>query len=239
MGGATGLPHESSPLRPPGFVPSDSSAGSATGVEDTDPEIVRLPNPPRRERVFTLAVLFAGAIAGLSLLCALRPDVAYTLESNVPAEIGDLQLAASRVLAGSENKFVRGSALLGIADGVRYERPFRDETFRALPVIGRSEGGVGLWVEVRVRPGEENGRFAPPRTFAGRLIRFDSAGLRHRGLKEAIEAATRTRVPPGSFLLLDGEDPAGGRWALLLASMFFGLAVANGLVIARIVRRID
>jgi hypothetical protein len=40
-------------------------------------------------------------------------------------------------------------------------------------------------------------------------------------------------------LLLDGEDPAGGRWALLLASMFFGLAVANGLVIARIVRRID
>jgi hypothetical protein len=73
---------------------------------------------------------------------------------------------------------------------------------------------------------------------AGRLVRFDAAGSRHRGLRAAIEQATHEHVPENAWLLVDGEDPDDARWSIVLAVMFLGFAGWNAASIARIVRKV-
>ena len=92
---------------------------------------------------------------------------------------------------------------------------------------------------MRVPAGQESGRWEPPRTFTGRLVRFGGAGPRHRGLAE------RHRADDGhgtsrrdAWLLVDGEDPESARWTILLAAMFLGFAAWNAVAIARIVRKV-
>jgi hypothetical protein len=103
-----------------------------------------------------------------------------------------------------------------------------------VPVAGRKD----LWVDVRVPAGQENGRWEPPRTFTGRLVRMSEAGPRHRGLAEAIEVATHERVPAGAWLLVDGENPDAARWSVVLAALCLGFAAWNAAAIARIVRKV-
>jgi hypothetical protein len=208
--------------------------GGEGGTNDIDPELLELPDPPRRQRSFTIAVLGLGALAALAMVFALRHDVRYALAAVQPASLGDLHGAPSAVLDGHVDAFVSGEALLGGAGGLRYERPLRDDTFRTLPVAGRDD----LWVEVRVPAGQENGRWEPPHAFQGHLERLDGAGPSHRGLASAIEEATAIRVPRGALLLVDGEDPTHARWSILLASLFVGFAAWNALGIARLVRRL-
>jgi hypothetical protein len=231
-----GVPREPSSLPPP--LPARVSAafevGGANAVDEIDPELVELPDPPRRQRSFTLAVLFLGVIAALAMVFALRHDVAYAFGGGHPTSLGDLRTADLAVLASHVNEFVAGDALLGAAGGLRYERPLREDTFRALPVAGRAD----LWVEVRVPAGEESGRWEPPRSFEGHLERFDAAGPSHRGLAAAIEEAGEARIPSGAFLLVDGEDPTHARWAIVVTAMFLGFAGWNGLGIARLLRRV-
>ena len=129
---------------------------------------------------------------------------------------------------------MRADALLGAGGGIRYERPFVLDTFRTLAVVGRTD----VWVDVRVPAGQESGRWEPPRSFRGRLVRFGAAGPRHRGLARAISDATHERVPAGAWLLIDGEDPAGTHWDLVLAAAFLGFAVWNAAAIARILRKV-
>jgi hypothetical protein len=71
----------------------------------------------------------------------------------------------------------------------------------------------------------------------GRLERFGAAGPSHRGLRSAIELATGAKVPEDAWLLVDGEDQADARRAIVLSVLFLGLAVYNAFGIARIVRR--
>ncbi len=220
-----------------GTAARSGSTRSTSTSPDIDPELLLLPSPPRAGRTLTLLVLAAATVAALAMVFALRGDVMYALRSGRPAVLGDLRTASAATLASYENRLVRAEGLLGAAGGIRYERPLRDDTFRALPVAGRQEG-QGVWVEVSVPPGEESGRWEPPRSFVGRLVRFDAAGPRHRGLARAIEEAGHTRVPSGSFLLVDGEEPGRARWVILLASIFLVFAAANALAIARLVRRL-
>jgi hypothetical protein len=203
-------------------------------MDDVDPELIDLPDPPRSQRTFTIAVLGLGALAALAMVFALRQDVLYALAAGQPSSLGDLHGATPAALDGHINSFVSGDALLGVVGGLRYERPLRDDTFRALPVAGRDD----LWVEVRVPAGQENGRWEPPRSFQGHLERFDAAGPSHRGLAAAIEEATAVRVPRGALLLVDGEDPTHARWSILLASLLLGFAAWNAVGIARLVRRV-
>jgi hypothetical protein len=219
--------------RDPSSFPS-SALGGQGATDDIDPELLDLPDPPRRQRSFTIAVLGLGALAALAMVFALRRDVLYALGAAQPASLGDLHGAPRAVLDGHVNSFVSGEALLGAAGGLRYERPLREDTFRSLPVAGRDD----LWVEVRVPAGQENGRWEPPRAFQGHLERLDAAGPSHRGLASAIEEATALRVPRGALLLVDGEDPTHARWSILLASLFLGFATWNALGIARLVRRL-
>jgi hypothetical protein len=211
-------------------------AGTAS-ADEADPELVALPSPPRRARTLTVLVLGFGAIAALLVAFGLRREVAYALAGDRAVGLGDLRGASDASLAENENRPVRAEAMLGAAGGIRYERPFVDDSFRALPVAGRSSP-LDMWVEVRVPAGQESGRWEPPRSFAGRLVRLDAAGPRHRGLEEAIEQATHEHVREGAWLLIDGEEPADARWSILLGAMFLGFAVWNAVAIARILRKI-
>jgi hypothetical protein len=148
--------------------------------------------------------------------------------------VGDLRTASPDSLRAAENHFVRAEGMLGVAGGIRYERFFVDDSFRTLPVAGRRD----VWVDLRVPAGQEGGRWEPPAALAGRLVRFASAGPRHRGLEAAIEDSTGTGVPPGAWLLVEGEAPEGARWSILMAAVFVACATWNLLAIARLTKRV-
>jgi hypothetical protein len=211
--------------------PSFSAHAAVLPADAEDPELIALPSPPRRERTVTLLLLAATTIASCLMALALRGDVAYAWSASAPSLLGDLRDA--NVTEALDNRFVQGHGTLGAAFAIRFERPFDSDSYRVSPVAGRRD----LWVEVRVPAGEENGRYMPPPTFAGRLIRFDGAGPRHRGLASAIASATGEAVPSGARVLVDGEAPADARWSVALVALFLGFALWNVAAIAKFVRR--
>jgi hypothetical protein len=225
------VPREILPGGPTTPLAPLASEGAA---DELDPELLALPDPPRRERRLTTAILVLAAAGALAMTFALRRDVAYAFSGGTPEYLGDLTGAAPALLAAHENRLVRADAMLGAAGGIRYERPFVSDSFRALPVAGRTD----LWVDVRVPAGQENGRWEPPRSVVGRLVRFGAAGPRHRGMARAIADAAQSRVPDPAWLLVDGEDPASARWVLVVALAFLGFAVGNLAAVVRIVRRV-
>jgi hypothetical protein len=220
-----------SPALPASFGP----AGGPRGEEDElDPELVALPRPARQGRTLTLLVLMVAAAAAVAMAVALRGEVTYALSSPVPVSLGDLRTTPAETLAANQNRLVRAEGMLGVAGGIRYERLLVDDTFRTLPVAGRSD----VWVDLRVTEGQENGRWEPPGALTGRLVRFSAAGPRHRGLESAIEQSTHAPVPAGAWLLVDGEEPEGARWAIVLAGLFVACALWNVVAIGRIVRKV-
>jgi hypothetical protein len=232
----SGVTEEPQPLPPLPPLPLPF-AGAAAEPDGPDPELVQLPGPPRRARSLTAAVLLVAALAALLATASLLREVAYALAGGTPAGLGDLRGVTDAALTANENRPVRGEGMLGAAGGIRYERPFVEGSFRTLPVAGRAEP-FDMWVEVRVPSGQENGRWEPPRAFAGRLVRLDAAGPRHRGLRAAIEQATHERIPRGAWLVVDGEDPADARWAIVLSVLFLGFVGWNVAATARILRKV-
>jgi hypothetical protein len=211
--------------------PSLSARPVALVADAEDPELVALPSPPKRERTIALLVLAVAAVASCVMALTLRGDVAYALSTSTPTFLGELRDV--NVSSIADNRLVQGRGVLGAAGAIRFERAFAGDTYRVSPVAGRRD----LWVEVRVPAGEENGRYMPPTAFAGRLVRFDSAGPRHRGLAAAIASVTGEAVPAGARVLVDGEAPADARWAVALGALFLGFALWNVAAIARFVRR--
>jgi hypothetical protein len=219
-------------------VPSDSlnprvpsSAGFAERGE-VDPELVALPDPPKKERTLTVLLLALTALASMAMLIALRGDARYAFASATPTEAGDLHVA--QVASFEANRFVHAQGMLGAAGAIRYEHAFESDSYRVWPVAGRRD----VWVEVRVPAGAENARYVPPTSFTGRLVPLDSAGPRHRGLAASVRAVTGEEVPDGAWLVIDGEQPADARWAVALMFLFAGFALWNGVAIARILRRV-
>jgi hypothetical protein len=124
--------------------------------------------------------------------------------------------------------------MLGGGGSIRFERSFESDTFRVAPVAGRPD----VWVELRVPAGIDPERYVPPTAFTGRLVRFDAAGPRHRGLARSVTALTGQPVPTDAWLLVDGESPAQARWAVALVVLFAGFAAWNALAISRLARRV-
>jgi len=224
------LPHDIGPLSP-----APMSSPGAQAADEFDPELAALPAPSRRARTTTVGLLGLAVVAALAMAVSLRREVAYAFAGAPPTALGDLRMVADATLRANENRLVRAEGMLGAAGGIRYERPFREDTFRAVPVVGRPD----VWVEVQVPAGQESGRWEPPRMLTGRLMRLGAAGLSHRELPGAIEAATHTRLPAGAWLLVDGEEPANARWSVFVALMFLGFAAWNVSAIARLVRRVE
>ena len=124
--------------------------------------------------------------------------------------------------------------MLGAAHAIRYERPLISDSFRLMPVAGHDN----VWVEVRVPAGAENVRYVPPSQMTGRLVRFETAGPKHRGLAAAVRDATGKEVPENAWLLVEGEAPASSRWAVMLIVMFLGFAMWNLGVSAKLLKKV-
>jgi hypothetical protein len=200
--------------------------------DEVDPELLDLPDPPKRERSLTVGLLVFTAFASLAMALALRNDAAYAFGSENARELGDLTTVSAEALTG--NAYVHGRAMLGAAHAIRYERPLVSDSYRLMPVAGRSD----LWVEVRVPPRAENIRWVPPSEVTGRLIRFDDAGPRHRGLQGAVRDATGREVPKNAWLLVQDAAPTDARWAVILVAMFAAFVAWNAFATAKLLRRV-
>ena len=200
------------------------------GKEEVDPELLELPDPPRGERRSTLLVMALAAVASAAMAVSLTRDASYALGSSSVTDLGDLSSTSGFV----SNSFVEGKGQLAGAGQLRYERPFESDSYRIAPVAGRND----VWVELRVPAGAESNRFVPKAEFSGRLVRFSQAGLRHRGLRGAIEDRTGQKVPDNAFLLVDGQAPDNSRAFAMLWVMFVGFALWNVAAIARLVRKV-
>jgi len=202
------------------------------GKEDVDPELLELPDPPRGERRSTLLVMALAAVASAAMAVSLTRDASYALGSSSVTDLADLASASSAGFVS--NSFVEGKGQLAGTGQLRYERPFESDSYRIAPVAGRND----VWVELRVPAGAESNRFVPKAEFSGRLVRFSQAGLRHRGLRGAIEDRTGQKVPDNAYLLVDGQAPENSRAFAMLWVMFVGFAFWNVAAIASLVRKV-
>jgi hypothetical protein len=197
-----------------------------------DPELLSLPAPPRRERSAAVVLMILTALAAVWMAVALLGEARYALTPGQPLEVGDL--ATLRPGADMANRYIRASGLLGTQGAIRYGRAAEGDSFRLAPVAGNPD----VWVEIRVPEGFEGPRFVPPTQFAGRLVPFARAGVRHRGLLKEVHEEADVNVPDGAWLLIDGSSPRASRWAVALALLFAGFAVWNVAGVARVLARV-
>jgi hypothetical protein len=176
-------------------------------------------------------MLLTSIAAGL-LAWSLRSEADYALASGSPREMGDLK--ALSLEPSIANTYVRGGALLGTQGAIRYGRAAEGDTFRLAPVIGHDK----LWVEIRVPEGFEGPRFIPPTQFAGRLVPFNRAGLRHASLRGAVSDKTQVTVPADAWILVDSSSPRASRWALAFVVLFAGFAAWNLIAAVRLIARV-
>jgi hypothetical protein len=202
------------------------------GRDEVDPELLELPDPPRRERRSTLTLMAITAIASAAMAASLTRDAAYAFRSASATDLGDLGVTPVSALVS--NELVQGHGRLAGVGALRYERPFESDSYRIAPVAGRSD----VWVELRVPSGEESNRFVPKAEFSGRLVRFGDVGLRHRGLRGAIEDRTGQKVSKDAYLVVDGQMPSDARAFALLWAMFVSFALWNVVTIFRLVRKV-
>jgi hypothetical protein len=212
--------------------PSDGPPAVNPAVED--PDLLALPAPPKRERTATVVMMLVTAAAAVAMAFALRGEARYAVTSGQPESIGELSALEPGAQAQLANRYVRASALLGIEGAIRYGRAAEGDSFRLAPVVGNRK----IWVEIRVPEGLEGPRFVPPTSFAGRLVPFRDAGLRHAGLAAAVRERTKVSIEPDAWILIDGSSPRASRWALALALIFVGFAAWNVAGVARVLKRV-
>ncbi|HWP07394.1 MAG TPA: hypothetical protein VNN72_16700 [Polyangiaceae bacterium] len=198
----------------------------------SDRELTELPAPRRPWRRATLLTLGLGALTSVALALAVLPDVAYALKSGTPRDLGDL--TSAHLAPGAGESWVHGEGQLSVTRAIRYARPLEHDTYRLASV----EGNPKVWVQIRVPANEEGPRFVPPDSFVGRLIPMSKLGIRQRGLRDAVGETGLTGPSDDAWLLLDGESPAGLRWALGLFGLLLAFAAFNVLGLVRLLRPI-
>ena len=62
--------------------PGPDLGGGAIGLDETDPELLALPAPPRGLRMATLSMMAVVVAAAVSLALSLRADLAYFFGQN-------------------------------------------------------------------------------------------------------------------------------------------------------------
>lgn len=197
-----------------------------------DPELIALPAPPKRERTVTVVLMAITALAAAWMSTLLMGEARYALTPGQLVEVPDLTTLSPG--ADLDNRYVRANGLLGTAGAIRYGRAAEGDSFRLAPIAGNPK----IWVEIRVPEGFEGPRFVPPTSFAGRLVPFREAGIRHARLPEAVRAQTDKQVPDDAWLLIDGSSPRASRWAVALVALFLGFAAWNLGAIARVLSRV-
>jgi hypothetical protein len=203
-----------------------------TAIPSVDPDLLAMPAPPKRERTGAVVLMALTAAASLWMAASLLAEARYALVPSQPSELGDL--TGLHPGADLANRYVRAGGLLGTSGAIRYGRAAEGDSFRLAPVAGNPK----LWVEIRVPEGFEGPRFVPPTSFAGRLVPFRDAGVRHAGLPKAVQSGTDVTVPPDAWLLVDGGSPRASRWALALVALFGAFAAWNLAGVARVLSRV-
>jgi hypothetical protein len=172
------------------------------------------------------------ALASLALLAGLRGELAYSLNGGRPADIGEL--SGISLPEKRSNTWVRAEGSLSPTDVIGYRRPLDADTYR----LARVEGSDRVWVELRVPRDADGARFIAPSSFVGRLMPVSRAGIRYGALPEAVEEAGHEPLPANAWLLIDGEAPAGMRWALGLGVLLVAFAGFNLLGLVRLTQRV-
>lgn len=212
-------------------TPPERVLAAPGGVAEPDPELIALPSPPKGERRITVAVMIVTTFAALLLAWSLRGEAKYATSEGAPIEVGDLTNFSPS--AAEDNRYVRGNGALGTTGAIRYGRAAEGDTFRLAPVAGNEK----LWVEIRVPEGFEGPRFIPPSSFAGRLVRMSSAGVRQLTLRSDVTDKTGVKIPDDAWLLIDSTSPRASRWALLLTIVLIAFAAWNVVGLVRILGR--
>jgi hypothetical protein len=197
-----------------------------------DPDLLALPAPPKRERTTAVILMLITVVAATWMAIALLGEARYALSPGRPLDVGDL--ASLRPTEDMANRYIHATGLLGTQGAIRYGRAAESDSFRLAPVAGNP----GIWVEIRVPEGFEGPRYVPPTSFAGRLVPFAKAGLRHSGLSASVQEQSQQSIPDGAWLLIDGGSPRASRWAVALAALFLGFAAWNAAGVARVLRRV-
>jgi len=195
-------------------------------------DLAELPAPRRPFRRLTFAVMSLTGLASLLLLLGLRGELSYALRSGRPTDLGELSRAKLETL--KPNTWIRGGGELSSTDVIGYQRPLDADSYR----LARIEGTENVWVELRVPEGADGARFIAPSSFVGRLFPVSSAGVRYGALPEAVAEAGKPPLPSDAWLLIDGEAPAGTRWALGLAVLLVAFAAFNLLGVMRLAQRV-
>jgi hypothetical protein len=214
-------------------MPSESSSSAA--ALGPDEELEALPPPRHPWRNATLLTLALTLLCSLWLVLSLRGEIAYSLSSAPPLELGEL----GRFSPGPEhaNRWVRAQGELDPGLAVAYRRPLERDSYR----LARVSGNARLWVQVVVPRDDqdpEHRRFVPPTSFVGRLVSASALGLRFSDLSEALRAGGQPELPSDAWLLIDGEAPSGTRWTLGLALLLLGFAAFTLFGLLRLLRPI-
>ena len=219
------VPSDPSPTLTAPHSPQLDAAGQ-------DPDLVALPAPPKGERTVTVLMMGLTAIAAGWMSLLLLGEARYALTPKQLTDVADL--ATLSPTADLDNRYVRATGLLGTTGAIRYGRAAEGDSFRLAPVAGNNK----IWVEIRVPEGFEGPRFVPPTNFAGRLVPFEKAGIRHARLPESVRAQTEQQVPENAWVLIDGSSPRASRWAVALVVLFIGFFLWNAAAIARVLGRV-
>jgi hypothetical protein len=171
-------------------------------------------------------------VASLLLLAGLRGEVSYALHGGRPTDLGELSRA--KLQGAQANTWIRAEGALSAKDVIGYQRPLEADSYR----LARVEGTQNVWVELRVPEGADAARFIAPSSFVGRLFPVSVAGVRYGALPEAVSEAGRPPLPRDAWLLIDGEAPAGTRWALGLGVLLVAFAAFNLLGVMRLAQRV-
>lgn len=177
-----------------------------------------MPEPRRPGRRLTLFALALTALASLLMLYGLRHELVFALRGGPPLDVG--AMASFQPAPEHENRFVRGEGSLTRGAAVRYRRPLEPVSYRLAQVADNPR----IWVQVTVPEELEGPHFVPPTSFVGRLVPMSSAGLRMRGLREAMARTGTAEDVDRAWLLIDAEGPNTLRWAIALAVLFIGFA---------------
>lgn len=204
----------------------------ASDAAAPEADLAELPAPRRPFRRVTFAVMSLTGLASLLLLAGLRGEVSYALRSGRPTDLGELSNA--KLESVQPNSWIRAGGALSSSDVIGYQRPLDADSYR----LARVEGTDNVWVELRVPEGADGARFIAPSSFVGRLFPVSRAGVRYGALPEAVAEAGKPPLSADAWLLIDGEAPAGTRWALGLGVLLLAFAAFNLLGVMRLAQRV-
>lgn len=207
-------------------LPSPELGGLAPGRDETDPELLALPAPPRGLRVATLTMMAAVVAAALSLAISLRADLSYFFGQADVVVLGSATSLDPARLVPNSHVQIEGSPMLSTA--VRYRRMLGSDHYTLYPLAGQRN----VYVQVAYED-EDQERLATRREFTGRLVTFGQLGARFSSVRTYLETRMDQPVSADSLVLLADEPPSSYAWSLGVVLLAVLIALLDSWLILR------